>query len=238
MIPALLRLGSLNGNLTGMAFSKEHWRRVGPFKEDWRHAADWQWMIRACETKPLLLNREPIASVRTHEQQLSVRNRKSGHECQEVAAVVRSLLLHPYLKDEPRRKEWAGHVMQFQLWNMIKATSQGDWSQFPDGLMAIHRSSGLRMLLGKELNAHSLDLINMPDGFKHQYIINIEKAKLVLNETAEKKGFKLTKEIARSLDAKTPINKILAEVIRRFTDKQVWSMGSILIYEKLDAYKH
>ena len=96
----------------------------------------------------------------------------------------------------------------------------------------------LRMLFGKELNAHSLDLINMPDGFKHQYIINIEKAKLVLNETAEEKGFKLTKEIARSLDAKSPINKMLAAIIKRFTDKQVWSMGSILIYEKLDAYEH
>ena len=144
MIPALLRLGSLNGNLTGMAFSKEHWQRVGPFKEDWRHAADWEWMIRASESKPLLLNRTPIASVRTHEQQLSVRNRQSGHECQEVSAVVSSLLKHPALKDEPQKSAWASHVMQFQLWNLIKAASQGDWSQFPNGLKAIHRSAGLR----------------------------------------------------------------------------------------------
>ena len=144
MVPALLRLGSLNGNLTGMAFSKEHWKRVGPFREDWRHAADWEWMIRASETKALLLNRTPIAVVRTHEQQLSVRNRKSGHECQEVAAVVSSLLKHPYLKDEPRGREWAGHVMQFQLWNLLKATRQGEWSQLAEGLNAIHISSGLR----------------------------------------------------------------------------------------------
>ena len=144
ILPELLRMGSLNGNLTGMAFSKEHWQKVGPFREDWRHAADWEWLIRASETKPLLLNRKPIASVRTHEQQLSTQNRKSGHECREVAAVVTSLLKHPNLKDEPRRKEWAGHVMQFQLWNLIKAASQGNWRQLPDGLMAIHRSTGLR----------------------------------------------------------------------------------------------
>ena len=59
MIPSLLQLGSLNGNLTGMAFSKKHWRKVGPFREDWRHAADWEWLIRASEAKALLLNREP-----------------------------------------------------------------------------------------------------------------------------------------------------------------------------------
>ena len=144
MIPALLRLGSLNGNLTGMAFSKEYWKRVGPFKEDWRHAADWEWMIRASEPKPLLLNRTPIASVRTHNQQLSVRNRKSGHECQEVAAVVDRLMKHPKLKDEPRRREWAGNVMQFQLWNLLKSGSRGNWGQWKAGMKAIHQSTGLR----------------------------------------------------------------------------------------------
>ena len=38
-VPALLRLGSLNGNLTGMAFSQDLWRKVGPFHSHWRHAA-------------------------------------------------------------------------------------------------------------------------------------------------------------------------------------------------------
>ena len=144
MIPALLRLGSLNGNLTGMAFSKEHWGKVGPFREDWRHAADWEWLIRASETKALLLNRSPIASVRTHKQQLSVLNRQSGHECREVAGVVMTLIEHPLLQGTSERHQWAGHVMQFQLWNLLKAASQGDWSQFPDGLKAIHKSAGLR----------------------------------------------------------------------------------------------
>lgn len=144
MVPELLRLGSLNGNLSGMAFSKEHWLETGPFREDWRHAADWEWLIRASEMKPILLNRKPIASVRTHEQQLSVSNRHSGHECREVAAVVNSLLKHPILKDEPRRIEWASHIMQFQLWNLLKATRQGNWSQWAEGLKAIHNSSGLR----------------------------------------------------------------------------------------------
>ena len=144
MIPALLQLGSLNGNLTGMAFSKKHWRKVGPFREDWRHAADWEWLIRASETKALLLNRDPIAVVRTHEAQLSVQNRKSGHEIVEVAAVVEYLLGHEMVRQEPRRWEWAGHIMQFQLWNLVKGARQGNWSQWGTGLKAIHKSAGVR----------------------------------------------------------------------------------------------
>ena len=144
MIPALLRLGSLNGNLTGMAFSKRHWQNVGPFREDWRHAADWEWLIRASETKALLLNREPIAVVRTHGAQLSVQNRNSGHEIVEVGAVVECLLGHEMVRQEPRRWEWAGHIMQFQLWNLIKGAGQGNWGQWGTGFKAIHKSAGVR----------------------------------------------------------------------------------------------
>ena len=144
MVTELLRLGSLNGNITGMAFSKKHWDESGPFREDWRHAADWEWLIRASEAKPLLLNRQPIAAVRTHELQLSVSNRHSGHECREVAEVVRILLKHPTLSDQPMKSEWAGHVMQFQLWNLLKGIRQGNWRQWTEGLKAIHSSAGLR----------------------------------------------------------------------------------------------
>jgi glycosyltransferase involved in cell wall biosynthesis len=144
MLPALLRLGSLNGNLTGMAFSRSLWRSTGGFREDWRHAADWDWLIRASEQKALLLNRKPIASVRTHEGQLSVKNRVSGHEVTEVAAVIERLLAHEMLLEEPQRWAWAGHVMQFQLWNLLKAAGQGDWSHWSTGLQAIHKSAGLR----------------------------------------------------------------------------------------------
>jgi glycosyltransferase involved in cell wall biosynthesis len=144
MLPALLRLGSLNGNLTGMCFSKDLWSAAGKFKEGWRHAADWEWLIRASERKAVLLNRKPLASVRTHNEQLSVRNRVSGHEVTEVAAVVQDLLWHEMVKEEPQRWEWAGHVMQFQLWNLLKSARQGDWSHWSTGLQAIHKSAGLR----------------------------------------------------------------------------------------------
>ena len=142
-VPALLRLGSLNGNLTGMAFRRALWREAGSFREDWRHAADWEWLLRASERRPLVLNRAPIAKVRTHENQLSNSNRHSGHELQEVAEVVRSLVSHPLLANEPRRYGWAGHVMQFQLWNVLKGAARHKPRDWIRQAQAVHRGAGL-----------------------------------------------------------------------------------------------
>jgi glycosyltransferase involved in cell wall biosynthesis len=142
-VPQLLRLGSLNGNLTGMAFTLDLWRQVGPFREDWRHAADWEWLARAAAAGPVLLNRTPIASVRTHDGQLSDANRRSGHELPEVAAVVAALRRHALLAAEPRRHRWAARLMQFQLWNLGKRLLAGDrWGVMRD-LAAIQQAAGV-----------------------------------------------------------------------------------------------
>jgi GT2 family glycosyltransferase len=143
-VPALLQLGSINGNLTGMAFSRQQWRQAGPFRADWRHAADWEWLLRAAECGPVLLNREPIAKVRTHAAQLSNSNRRSGHELQEVAEVVRQLRHHPVLAHEPRRDRWAAHVMQFQLWNLLKQLRSLEAGEWRAKLRAVQTSAGLR----------------------------------------------------------------------------------------------
>jgi len=143
-VPALLHLGSLNGNLTGMAFSRSLWQAAGEFREDWRHAADWEWLIRAGEQGPLVLNRKPLAQVRTHESQLSNNNRRSGHELKEVAEVVSALVSHARLANEPRRFSWAGHVMQFQLWNLVKGLASRPISESLQFLKVIQGSAGLR----------------------------------------------------------------------------------------------
>jgi len=144
LIPALLELGSLNGNLTGMAFSRSLWQATGDFREDWRHAADWEWLVRAAEQGPVVLNRLPMASVRTHAAQLSNSNRRSGHELREVAEVVRCLRSHPLLKEEPRRHQWAARVMQHQLWNLIKQIPLRGTSPLIRGLPSIRTAAGLR----------------------------------------------------------------------------------------------
>ena len=143
LVPALLQLGSLNGNLTGMAFSRKCWLAAGPFREDWRHAADWEWLLRAAEQGPVLLNREPIANIRTHDYQLSNSNRRSGHELLEVAQVVQLLREHPLLARESQRDRWAAHVMQFQLWNILKAMMYGQKQNIRPLLKAIHKSAGI-----------------------------------------------------------------------------------------------
>lgn len=142
-LPALLELGSLNGNLTGMAFRRDLWRRAGPFRADWRHAADWEWLIRAAEQGSVLLNRTPIAEVRTHPAQLSNANRCSGHELPEVAAVVGQLRHHPLLRQQPRRHRWAAHVMQFHLWTLLKELRRGRIGALGTALGAIQRAAGL-----------------------------------------------------------------------------------------------
>lgn len=143
-VPALLQLGSLNGNLTGMAFRRALWGQAGPFRADWRHAADWEWLLRASEQGPLLLNRQPIARVRTHASQLSNSNRRSGHELEEVAVVVGGLRRHPLLANEPRRRRWAAHVMQHQLWNLIKQVPRHGPGPLLQGMEPIRSAAGLR----------------------------------------------------------------------------------------------
>ncbi|MEI6828790.1 MAG: glycosyltransferase family 2 protein [Synechococcaceae cyanobacterium ELA445] len=142
-LPALLELGSLNGNLTGMAFSRSLWQQAGPFRDNWRHAADWEWLIRAAETGSVLLSRVPIAQVRTHPAQLSNANRTSGHELQEVTEVVAKLHHHRLLANEPRRHRWAAHVMQFHLWTLLKRLGRGDFEALRPTLGPIHSSAGL-----------------------------------------------------------------------------------------------
>jgi glycosyltransferase involved in cell wall biosynthesis len=147
-VPALLELGSLNGNLTGMAFHSALWRQAGLFRADWRHAADWEWLIRAGEQDAVLLNRTPIARVRTHPAQLSNANRLSGHDTREVAAVVGQLRRHPLLRTEPRRHRWAAHVMQFHLWNLLKQLRRGQTAGLGTRVRAIQHAAGLMQTVG------------------------------------------------------------------------------------------
>ena len=142
-IPALLKLGSVNGNLTGMAFNRALWREAGPFRKDWKHAADWEWLIRAGEIMPVTLNRETIAKVRTHTKQLSNENRRNGHELMEVSEVVQILLSHPLLNSQEDRHDWAAHIMQFQLWNVLKSVKTNSVASTISALKAIKNSAGM-----------------------------------------------------------------------------------------------
>lgn len=143
IVPALLRLGSLNGNLTGMAFHRSLYDSCGGFRENWRHAADWEWVLRVSELEGIVLNRTPIAQVRTHRRQLSNLNRMSGHELREVAHVVKLLKDHRLLSGEAQRRQWAAQIMKHQLWNLIKSGFSSPISDTLNGLRIIEDTAGL-----------------------------------------------------------------------------------------------
>ena len=117
---SLMKHGSVNGNITGMAIHKTLWEQAGGFREEWRHAADWEWLIRAGGSGQILLNRKEIASVRTHGLQLSNANRKSGHELLEVSAVVQKLKTMKAVRAEKEVEWWAAGIMKHQLLNILR----------------------------------------------------------------------------------------------------------------------
>ena len=86
------------------------------------------------------------------------------------------------------------------------------------------------MLKGQELNAHSLDRLNDPEGFKHQFIINMNKARSILSDVASNNKFRLETEIVRPLISKSKLLQPALSGLRAVTDSQVWSMGSIFVF--------
>ena len=131
LLAPLLRFGSVNGNITGMLIRRELFVRTGPWRSDWSQSADWEWLVRATQATPILINRDPIARVRVHGAQLSVRNRQLQRETEESLFVLRELqrLL-------PGHRRWAAHHAQFLLWNACKAAPRV-------GLQATLRQFGL-----------------------------------------------------------------------------------------------
>ena len=99
----------------------------------------------------------------------------------------------------------------------------------PNELFILDR---LRMLKGQELNAHSLDRLSDPEGFKHQFIINIDKARSILSDVASDNKFELVTEVVRPLISKNKILQPALRGLRAITDSQLWSMGSIFVFNR------
>ena len=99
----------------------------------------------------------------------------------------------------------------------------------PNELFILDR---LRMLKGQELNAHSLDRLSDPEGFKHQFIINIDKARSILRDVASDNKFELATEVVRPLISKNRILQPALRGLRAITDSQLWSMGSVFVFHR------
>jgi len=111
----------------------------------------------------------------------------------------------------------------------LKSSKQYVVVSLPNELFILDR---FRMLLGQELNAHSLDLLSQPEGFKHQYIVNLNKAKKILSKVAHEYGFNLHEEVVRPLKSKNIMFQPIVSLISRVSSDQLWSQGSIFIFQK------
>lgn len=146
-IPLLLQWGSINGNLTGMFFTRYLFESIGGFKENWSHAADWEWVYRACSKSDILLSKMPIATVRSHDEQLSVVNFKNISNSLEVIEMVKILLNDSYIVGIKRSKKWALQIMQYHLWFAFKFCLQGKYHYALEIIKAINQVTGFNQTL-------------------------------------------------------------------------------------------
>ena len=90
----------------------------------------------------------------------------------------------------------------------------------------------LRMLAGRELNAHSLDRVGDPEGFKHQYIINTVKAYKILASSAAQHQFRAEEIIERPLIPKNIFYRPFTSLLKRLSNSSFWSQGSIFVFTR------
>ena len=119
MLSALLRYGSINGNLSGMIIRNSLWQTCDGFLPEWRHAADWEWMVRACEKTNTQISLLPLVAVRTHVDQLSFSNQESGSPFLEAIAVVKILQNKINGNQNLLAIWWSASLMQYHLWNQL-----------------------------------------------------------------------------------------------------------------------
>ena len=146
-IPMLLQWGSINGNITGMFFTRDLFDRISGFKENWSHAADWEWVYRACTKSDILLSKTPIATVRSHSEQLSGVNFRNISNSLEVIEMVKILLNDSYIADIKQSKKWALQIMHYHLWFALKFFLQGRFQDALKIIKAINQVTGFNQTL-------------------------------------------------------------------------------------------
>jgi GT2 family glycosyltransferase len=125
-LPLLLKYGSLNCSLTGMVFPKPVFHQVGGFREDWKHAADWEWIYRLARFHSILISKTPVATMRFHAAQLSDVNFRNLIDSTEAIEMVRMLLSDPVVSQVDDAPRWAVHTLQYHLWFALKLAVHGN----------------------------------------------------------------------------------------------------------------
>ncbi len=128
-LPLLLKHGSINGNLTGMFFTRFLFDLVGGFDEKSKQVADWDWVYRAAKQSPILMSKTPVAFIRSHQEQLSGSNFKDCSNSLEVIGMVKKLLDDSLISQIDTAPRWAKHTLQLHLWYALKFAFKGKWKE-------------------------------------------------------------------------------------------------------------
>ena len=147
MLLSLLRYGSLNGNLSGMMLRKSLWDRIGGFKEDLVHAADWDWLVNACNLSRTQVNDQCFVAVRTHENQLSAHNQYNGSAQAEAVVVIKELRKHAVVQQHWLSLWWASCLLQHHLWNVLfKRNGRTNNLQLKKSLLLLNQAAPLLII--------------------------------------------------------------------------------------------
>ena len=147
MLLSLLRYGSLNGNLSGMMLRKSLWDHIGGFKEHWVHAADWDWLVHACNLSKTQINDQCLVAIRTHENQLSAHNQYNGSAMSEAVQVIKELRQYQVAQQHWLSLWWAGCLLQHHLWNLIfKLNWRRNDLQLKESLLLLNQAAPLLII--------------------------------------------------------------------------------------------
>jgi hypothetical protein len=146
LLPALLKYGSINSNLTGLVVHVPTFFQVGQFDASRTQVPDWELVLKFARHHPIGMSTIEIADNRDHSEQLSAVNMRSGVSTEEVAHMIKLLLAEPAISELPEAEEWALAYMESDLWIALKWSfhSREQRRALPRILRSIHTSTGLR----------------------------------------------------------------------------------------------
>ena len=147
MLLSLLRYGSLNGNLSGMMLHKSLWDHIGGFKEDWIHAADWDWLVKGCKLCRTQVNDQCLVAIRTHKNQLSAHNQYNRSAMSEAVEVIKELRNYPRVQKNWLSLWWASRLLQHHLWNVLfKRNQRTNDLQLKASLLLLNQAAPLLII--------------------------------------------------------------------------------------------
>lgn len=126
-IPILLKYGCVGGNITGYFFKKEICKVAGFFREDWKYAADWEWLCRVFDSTPVLFSKDVSMTIRLHAEQAS--NDRTPQKNNEANQVNKWLLSHPLLYGTPDSLNYGQKYVKLLIMHSTKFFLRGRWQE-------------------------------------------------------------------------------------------------------------